>query len=171
MNTWHRIIETSLCYLCLTLNFLALIHLYTSHAGGFWTPSFMTQPKAYFIPRTYWPSLSLLPLWLLLLSWAFFPPFFRHSLNKQFFVPSTFLSTLLKNQDTDVRVVPRVSAVLKLKKKRKVNRHVGGAVMGKNGTEAGNYLLVINSQENNDHWNHKVWMKTQQISWVWVCVS
>ena len=50
-----------------------------------------------------------------------------------------------------MRVVPRVSAVLKLKKKRKVNRHVGGAVMGKNGTEAGNYLLVINSQENNDH--------------------
>lgn len=104
----------------------------------------MTQPKAYFIPRNYWPSLPLLPLWLRLLSWAFFPSFLGiHSTNNvELFLSTTLLSTLLKNQDTDVKVVSRVSALLKLKKKRKVNRQTcgrgcDGEEIG--GTETGNY--------------------------------
>lgn len=59
LNTWHRIIATSLCPLRPTLNFLVLIPAATLLASGH--PLVLTQPKVSFISRIYWPSLSLLP--------------------------------------------------------------------------------------------------------------
>ena len=116
LNTWHRIIATSLCPLRPTLNFLVLISC--SHAAGFWTTTCTDPTKGllhlqdlltipFFAPILMAPPLLATP-----------SSFFRHSFNKH------ILSTLLKNRDTTVKVVSGVSAFLELKKKRKVNRQM-----------------------------------------------